>query len=849
MKFWKKTFCLMLALCLTVGIVLPARAVTIPRFADFFTSPEPDAEALEPNAAVPGGIMPLFDYEPDLPQDTDGFYLVSSYTELRDVLKNVSAPKASLNLRLSQDISTTTGLRGQSLVLGRAQVVLDLNGHSIRRSTRTSDDVLLTVTDGAGLAITGTGSLSFDREADTPTTLIRVQNGSSLILDGGGYTLEQAAPGSVLLDIRSASADLWDGDLTADGDTVPVWVRSDGNSRSSLILSGGTVETYQPIAAEADGSGSVRLGIFGGSILNLASENAPSVRASGDVFGMVTGGTMRHQFETSGKAQICISEESSSRSVVRNDMRFTELTAAPFMAADLPVLSHSDRSMLAASLEFWDQLQEFQGTSDPKPPIEMPGREISCRRVVGGFHAVGAENAESIRWFASENGSDWGNVLETGPDFQPDPAENSCVRFYRMEADVDGKVYTDTVKISYQFEEKNTLKIQNLTAPVHGKQLDTSAGTDDRNCRVQVSYLLDGEPLNRLPVMGDRLTIVLRLTAGDPAVLTDRTRVVWNGSRFSLKTLADDEKSGVWELEYTVGAEESQMIHTLALSTASPRLGAKPDIPVCDDSRISTDRVVWEPDTDVFRADRPYILTADLTANPGTLFADDILSEGAVTLNGQNMSVTRSDYGHIRVSFTFPSMPCDGGSTCPSRIYKDAPGYWNWAHRGIDFVTERHLFNGLTKDTFGPKEDMSRAMLVTVLWRWAGEPQEGSHSFDDVQTGRYYSKAVPWAAEHKIVTGITKDLFVPDQAVNRQELVTFLYRYAQDQGLDVSAGSCIDAYPDAGKVGGFAKPAMNWAIENHILTGIGINGVNYLQPRESATRAQVAAILQRFAET
>ena len=143
---------------------------------------------------------------------------------------------------------------------------------------------------------------------------------------------------------------------------------------------------------------------------------------------------------------------------------------------------------------------------------------------------------------------------------------------------------------------------------------------------------------------------------------------------------------------------------------------------------------------------------------------------------------------------------------------------------------------------------MTRAMLVTVLWRYAGSPAEGSNTFADVPDGQWYTKAVAWAAVKGVVGGVGFGKFDPDGSITRDQMAAILYRYAGSVQADTSKRGDFSAFADAGAVSGWAKEALSWAVAEQIIGGSTENGKLILNPAGNATRAQVSAILMRFIE-
>ena len=169
----------------------------------------------------------------------------------------------------------------------------------------------------------------------------------------------------------------------------------------------------------------------------------------------------------------------------------------------------------------------------------------------------------------------------------------------------------------------------------------------------------------------------------------------------------------------------------------------------------------------------------------------------------------------------------------------------DWFYDAVRYAYETGLMDGVGDSLFAPNSQTTRAQLVTILHRLAGEPEPGGDSgFSDVAAGTWYTDAVAWAAENGIVNGTTDATFAPGEDITREQLVTVLYRYAESKGYDVSASADLSGYPDAGQVQDYAQPAMAWAVAEGIVEGV--DGT--LNPAGNASRAQIATILMRFCE-
>ena len=188
---------------------------------------------------------------------------------------------------------------------------------------------------------------------------------------------------------------------------------------------------------------------------------------------------------------------------------------------------------------------------------------------------------------------------------------------------------------------------------------------------------------------------------------------------------------------------------------------------------------------------------------------------------------------------------CDGGEDCPSAKFVDV-NTKEWYHPYVDYAVEHGLFGGTSENTFEPETAMTRAMLVTVLWRYEGKPMGYENTFVDVnaKSGSWYIDAVAWAAANNIVGGVGNGKFDPEGEITREQMATILFRYANWKGIDTSKRGDLNAFPDGGKVAGWAKEAMQWTVAEKIIGG----SDGKLLPQGSATRAQVATILMRFIE-
>ena len=170
----------------------------------------------------------------------------------------------------------------------------------------------------------------------------------------------------------------------------------------------------------------------------------------------------------------------------------------------------------------------------------------------------------------------------------------------------------------------------------------------------------------------------------------------------------------------------------------------------------------------------------------------------------------------------------------------------DWYYSAVSFAYYNGLMNGVADMLFDPNGTMTRAMLVTVLWRLDGGSADGTSPYTDVPEGTWYTDGVIWATENGIVNGVGNGKFDPNGTVTREQIATILYRYAAYRGVDVSDRASLDLFTDAGAVSDYARAPMQWAVQTKLISGGLDHKQLYLAPQSGGTRAEVATILMRF---
>lgn len=240
-------------------------------------------------------------------------------------------------------------------------------------------------------------------------------------------------------------------------------------------------------------------------------------------------------------------------------------------------------------------------------------------------------------------------------------------------------------------------------------------------------------------------------------------------------------------------------------------------------------------------AEEDETVSVTVTPDPGYELEDLTASLGR-----RNLRLT--DRGGGSYTFTMPRgevdveasfRPREGGALPFADIPEDF-----WCYDEVGYVYRRGLMNGTGPGSFSPDGSTTRSMIVAILYRMEGSPAVAPGNFADVPDGLYYAPAVAWASANGIVNGYSDGTFRPGAAITREQLAAFLYRYARYRGGDVSGRADLTAYGDAAGIAGYAVEAMAWANAAGLVNG---TSRTTLSPRGTATRAQAAVILTRFA--
>ena len=319
--------------------------------------------------------------------------------------------------------------------------------------------------------------------------------------------------------------------------------------------------------------------------------------------------------------------------------------------------------------------------------------------------------------------------------------------------------------------------------------------------------------------------------ATDASYTIDRTTTAMGGNQYCCVVTGD-------------GGTVTSDAATLTVRSYDPPYTGKYSYEIVSDvgenGTIDVDRYATEGDqvTITVSPDEAYLLD-DLTVTSG---GKDV----ALTDNGDGTYTFTMPSGDVAITATFAEDPNweepEDPATDVSEIFTDVPAN-HWAKAAIQYVYDNGLMTGVSDTAFAPEATTTRAMIVSMLARMENVTSAADAGFTDVDASDWYATAVNWAAANGIVSGISDDTFAPNTAITREQLAAMLMKYARWKGQDTTARADLSDYTDAPST--WASEAVQWAVAEGLLAGV---TDDQLQPQGQATRAQVAAIMQRFLE-
>lgn len=408
------------------------------------------------------------------------------------------------------------------------------------------------------------------------------------------------------------------------------------------------------------------------------------------------------------------------------------------------------------------------------------------------------------------------------------------------------------------------------TAAANGETVEVSAYT-------YTWQNAEGNVLSAAPVNAGSYKLVIAVAADDPNYVGSAT-VSFTISKATVTVTVDDKEAYVGsdmpELTYTVSGLASG--ESLAVN---PTLTCNADMDKPGEYAITAsgaavpatgnynETITYVPgtltvsrrpinvgptyDIDVVDSDNGSVKASLGNASEGsvitlTVTPDDGYKLGSITVideNGDEVEVRRSGSEY---KFTMP----DSDVRVSARFVRDTGALpfndvnaGDWFYDYVEYVYNNGIMDGVDNGVFSPNTETTRGMVVTILYRLAGEPNvRGGNDFSDVASGAYYADAVTWASNAGIVNGTSATTFSPNALVTREQFAAMLYRYMSYIGEDVSASTNLNRYTDAGSVSAYAETAMSWAVAEGIING---RTATTLAPAGNCTRAEVAAMITR----
>ena len=715
-------------------------------------------------------------------------------------------------------------------------------------------------TGNASLSIKGSGSLDVEPKGSNSGITLCSSKNTNLDIDGADVTASSPAQYGVYLisstDTTSTSTiTVNNGSLTTGGNgNVGIYYYWSGTSNagtSSLTVSGNAVvdtrnsqimaqnkETVVQVGAGSDGNGGI---VFNGK--------------SGTVYGDVT---LEDDLEIASDETLTIPDDSSLNSNGK--------------------LANNGKIIV-------DNGGKLEGTINGNQPPKITTERLNDGTVNTTYNqTLVASGDATITWSSSDlpnwltlnsDGTISGTPTAAGTYSFTVTATNdygSDSKEFTLTIDQQGTIHVTSVsldKTSLELTEGGTGTLIATVEPnnatnrnVTWESSNTSVATVDANGLV--TAVSAGTATITATADGKSATCTVTVTAATVPV----TGVTMNKTSTSLyvgdtetltATVAPDNATNravTWASSNpSVAKVENGVVTALACGTAVITATTQ------DGNHTATCAVTVRPD--IPPANPNYRITVEATQG-GTVTADPTAAKAGTTVTltpvpdrgyqvgtvavtdrfGEAVAVTEQADGTY--TFTMPN-----GQVTVTVTFAEAPLPFHdvtegdWFYEAVRCAYETGLMDGVGDSLFAPNSQTTRAQLVTILHRLAGQPAvSGDLIFTDVEAGTWYADAVAWAAENGIVNGTTDTTFAPGEDITREQLVTVLYRYAESKGYDVSASADLSGYPDAGQVQDYAQPAMAWAVAEGIVEGVDGN----LNPTGDATRAQIATILMRFCE-
>ena len=446
--------------------------------------------------------------------------------------------------------------------------------------------------------------------------------------------------------------------------------------------------------------------------------------------------------------------------------------------------------------------------STPAITTQPQDKSVTAGNTATFTVAASGENL-SYQWQQStDNGQNWTDIGDATDATYTEEATTTSMNGYQYRCVVSNSAGSVTSNAA-------TLTVNAATVPVTGVKLDQT----------------------ELPlVVGGTAKLTAKV---EPDTATDKS-VNWESSNPDVATVDNGVVTAKAPGTATITVTTKDGSHTAACTVTVTRPYIPPANPNYRITVEATQGGTVTADPAAAKAGTTVTLTPspDAGYQVGTVAVTDRFGEAvAVTENADGTYTFTMPSGQVKVEVTFvESQP----EPLPFTDVKEG----DWFYDAVRYAYETGLMDGVGDSLFAPNSETTRAQLVTILHRLAGEPEPGEDSgFADVAAGTWYTDAVAWAAQNGIVNGVSDTEFAPGDDITREQLAAILYRYAACQGYDVSQRADLSGFGDASSISGYAQEALSWAHAQGLVLGFEDGS---LRPQGTASRAQIAAVLMRF---
>ncbi len=448
------------------------------------------------------------------------------------------------------------------------------------------------------------------------------------------------------------------------------------------------------------------------------------------------------------------------------------------------------------------------GTAVTTPSITAQPTGQTVTEDTQATFSVTASDAQIYQWQQStDSGSSWTDISDATDDSYTTGTTNTSMNGYQYRCVVTGSGGVSVISQTATL----TVQAKPASVPVTSVTLDKTELT-----------LAEGG------------TATLTATV-EPADATNKN-VTWSSDKPAVATVEGGTVTarGAGEATITVTTEDGE-------KTATCTVTVRPDIPPANPNyRITVEATqggTVTADPTAAKAGATVTLTPvpDRGYQVGSVAVTDRFGDAvAVTEQADGTYTFTMPNGQVTVTVTFAEAPLPFPDVTEG----------DWFYDAVRYAYETGLMDGVGDNLFAPNSETTRAQLVTILYRLAGQPAvSGDLPFPDVESGTWYTDAVAWAAENGIVNGVSDTEFAPGDDITREQLAAILYRYAAYQGYDVSQRADLSGFGDASSISPYAQEALSWAHAQGLVLGFEDGS---LRPQGTASRAQIAAVLMRF---